>query len=1177
MIRYCFLFFLGTLPPFSGVFDQMHMMEAEQLSSTETQKYDLSAYIKQVLFKENQQIIPPDFAARSILADGDIYKLEIQEDGVYKLDYSFLNTFLDLDALSFSQIKLYGHPGGPLSEDIANSGPDDLVEIASFKTNADSDLFSPDDYILFYAQGPDKLNYRTDKTIVKELNVYSRSSYIYLKLSSEEGMQIPQQANVEADHYSTTKDALSRIEENSINLLGSYGSTQGSGQRWFGRIFTKQRSFNLSNELAIAQIDVNQPVLVDMAFAGRSDIFSEVELNIDDTSFTSVVGRVNTGDVEATYARIANISETLMLSSPTPSIEINFPTISSPSEGWLDYFTLQYKQKLVFDESELEIADFSSLSYPTYGFSIQSTISNPMIWEITNSMIPLEQDYEQSNGEIKFGFDSAQLRRFVVFDQNNVSKTPSYIGTVPNQDIHGLDEADLVIVYHPDFSNAADQLAKHRREHDGLLVHTVDIESIYNEFSAGKQDPTAIRNFSKMMYDRYPRFNFLLLLGDGSYDYMGLSEGLSNQSFIPAYETKESLNPLSAFPTDDYYSLLSDNEGGNLRGALDIAVGRIPVKTTQEADAVIAKIISYDTNPDRFGDWRLRVAFAADDEDSNIHLRQADGIAEKATEKHPEFNQEKIYFDSYVQESTPGGARYPEANEKLNNEIFNGLLVTNYLGHGGPKGWSQERVLKVADIIDWKNSTKLPLIITATCSFTGFDDPAIVTAGEEAILNPFGGAVALFSTVRSVYSSQNERLTKSVFDTIFTKVDGDYLAIGEILRRSKNANSADTININARKFLLIGDPSMKLALPQYNIKTTSINGTTVGQSTPDTLGALQDVRIIGEIVNDAGERMTSFNGEIYPTVFDKRSNITTLANDGTSRIKEFEVQRNRLFKGAATVENGQFSFSFTIPIDIDYTVGAGKLSFYATDGMELDASGYYDNLYIGGSDTGLSLDDSPPLVEAFLNSFDFTSGDETNGDPLLLVRLADDKGINFTGISIGHDITAIIDGNTQNTYILNEFYRSDLDNARTGTVRFPLNGIEPGLHTLTVKAFDVANNPGEQTIEFTVIRPEDGEITNLSSFPNPTDRGTTFSFSHDFANESVKTTISIYNLNGQLVRSLERNEVLLSNQNRSFTWDGKDDYGSDVVSGIYLYTIKINSPSLNISKESSFEKVVVIK
>ncbi len=1176
MIRYCFLFFLGTIPSFGHVFDEMYIVDAEQLSCTETQKYALSTYFKQDLFKENLQNIPPDFANQSILATGDIFKLEIMEDGVYKLDYQFLTTFLDLNGVSFSQIKLYGHPGGALPEDVDASGPDDLVEIATFKTNADSDQFNTDDYILFYAQGPDRTHFNADLTISKELNVYARSSYIYLKLSSDNGMSIPQQANVDVDQYSTTKDALISIEENTINLLGSNGSTQGSGQRWFGRIFTKQRSFNLSNELPLAHIDLDQPVSVDMAFAGRSEEFSEIELNIDNTRFTSVLGRVNTGDVEATYARIANISETLRLTSSAPEIEINFPLNSSASEGWLDYFNIQYKQKLVFEGDELVISDFNSLSLPSYGFSIQSTINNPIIWEITNPMIPLEQDYLQSNSSIKFGFESSQLRQFVVFDQNRVSKTPIFIGAIPNQNIHGMDEADLVIVYHQDFEDAADQLAQHRREHDGLLVNTVSIESIYNEFSAGKQDPSAIRNFSKMMFDRHPRFNFLLLLGDGSYDYLGVSEGLSNQSFIPAYQTKESLNPLSAFPTDDYYSLLSDNEGGNLKGALDIAVGRIPVKTTAEANAVIAKIISYDTNPDRFGDWRLRVAFAADDEDSNIHLRQADGIAQQAIQKHPEFNQEKIYFDSYIQESTPGGARYPAANEKLNNEIFNGLLVTNYLGHGGPKGWSQERVLKVADIIDWKNSTKLPLIITATCSFTGFDDPAIVTAGEEAILNPFGGAVALFSTVRSVYSSQNERLTKSVFDTIFSKVDGEYMAIGEILRRSKNANSADTTNINARKFLLIGDPSMKLALPQYNIKTTSVNNKLVGQLS-DTLSALQEVLITGEIVTDSGERVTSFTGEIYPTVFDKKSSLSTLANDGTSRVREFEVQRNRLFKGAATVDKGQFSFSFTVPIDIDYTVGKGKLSYYATDGIEMDAAGYSDDILIGGSGVASSLDDSPPMVEAFLNSFEFNSGDETNGDPILLVKLADDKGINFSGISIGHDITAIIDDNTQNTFILNEFYISDLDNAMTGTVRFPLSGLEPGPHTLTVKAFDVANNPGEQTIDFVVIGPEEGEITNLSSFPNPTDGVTTFSFTHNFVNESVETTVSIYNLSGQLVRTLQQSEVLQSSLNQSMTWDGIDDFGSEVVSGIYLYTVKINSPSLNISKESTFEKVVVIK
>ena len=302
-----------------------------------------------------------------------------------------------------------------------------------------------------------------------------------------------------------------------------------------------------------------------------------------------------------------------------------------------------------------------------------------------------------------------------------------------------------------------------------------------------------------------------------------------------------------------------------------------------------------------------------------------------------------------------------------------------------------------------------------------------------------------------------------------------------------------------------------------------------------------------------GNRVTNFNGVVSPTLFDKRSTVSTLANDASSRVQDFQIQRTRLFKGAATVSNGEFSLRFTIPIDIDFSLGNGKLSYYATDGVSMDASGFYDDFIIGGSPTEILLDDNPPTINTFLNSFEFQSGDKTNADPILLVNLADDFGINFTGVSIGHDITAVIDENTQNTLILNEFYTSDLDNPKQGSVRFPLSDLEPGMHTLTVKAFDVANNAAEQTIEFEVISPEEGQISNVSSFPNPMKTSTTFSFQHDFVNESIETSIQIYDLNGRLLRTLRQNEIAQSSQNQSILWNGTDSAGNVVPTGIYLY------------------------
>jgi len=1121
----------------------------------------------------------PTFSTQSVLSEGGIYRIAITTDGVHELTHQMLSEVMDLSTIDPTEIKIYGHPAGALPEDISDDMIDDLIELSLSVEGETDGSFDPEDRIVFYAQGPDRTSYHSEsKRIEIDKNVYSRNSYYFIKTTGGKGLRIPKLTNVEeVDVYSSSIDALIYIGESQINLLGSYTSTQGSGQQWFDRNLSNQRLFNLSSELDLSAADLADPVQVELLFAGRSQTTTEVKLSIQDEEFKSSIGRVRTGDVEATYARTTKINETLNLSSTDPQVIIEYPGDRSTSEGWLDYISVQYKKKLQLSETQV-ITDFNSADHETYGYSmIVSDTQTPIVWDITNPMRPVNQLFQRNGGDMSFGYDAELLRQFVAFDSAQNLLRPSTPVKIENQNVHGIDDVDLVIIYHRAFQQSAEKLAAHRRHNDDLSVVTVDVQSIYNEFSAAKQDPTAIRNFAKMLYDRTDKFKFLLLIGDGSYDFIGVSPELDNQSFIPPYETKESLNPLTAFPTDDYYALLSDNEGANLKGAIDIAVGRIPVKTTTEANQVIDKIISYDTNPERFGDWRLRIAFSADDEDSNIHVRQADGIATKTEEKHTVFNQEKIYFDAFIQESTPGGARYPDANSKLNNEIFNGLLVSNYMGHGGPRGWSQERVLKVSDIRSWDNADKLPLIITATCSFTGFDDPALVTAGEEAILNPNGGAVALFSTVRSVYSSQNERLTRSVYDTLFAKDDDEFLAIGEVLRRAKNANSADTINVNARKFLLIGDPSMKLSLPQHNINALSINRQDIKTSNPDTINALEEVVIEGEITDSNGDRMTGFNGIVTTTLYDKANKVSTLQNDRSSFQKEFSVRKNKLFRGTATVSNGYFTSSFVIPVDIDYTYGPGKLSFYATDNQSADAAGYYDQLIIGGTSDEIILDDKPPVIEAYLNTLSFKSGDSVSPSSILLLKLSDDKGINFTGTSIGHDITAILDGNTQNTIILNDFYLSDLDNASGGSVSFPLQELSPGEHKLEIQAFDVANNPARTEISFMVIDAAESMIENLAAAPNPTSERTTFSFSHARFGQNVSLRLSIYDMSGRKMVTLDRRSDGGIPENQEISWDGRDSGGNIVNPGIYIYQVKILSPTLNISMESSFEKIVVIK
>lgn len=1153
----------------------------------------ISAYLKRAVLKINilftiilACVISPiysqssAFKTNSVLRDGVTFKIGVASDGVFNINYDFIKDTLGLDPSNIDpkKITIYGNGGGALPEKNNDPRIDDLESISIKVEGEDDGSFDPSDRILFYAEGPDFLDFNNDK-FTRKKNPYTSFNYYFIRIETNDGKRVKDiETQGTASYVSTSADAILRHEADLVNLLGDYGSTQGSGQSWYGEELTDISEIDLSSKFDFDNIDLGQPVNLMMSFVGRSGASSNVILNVDNLRFSKSINSVRIDDVEAIYAKPAVITETIELNNTSPSIVLQYPKINLSKSGWLDFLQFTYRRKLVYSNSPLSFFDTYSLDETKASFEIDNSNSELYIWNITNIHQVDNQLYNINNDKISFSYQPrGSLQKFILFDPLKISAEPRFIGKVEQQNLHALSDADFVIIYHNEFKEAAEKLQKHRINHSNIDVKIVDVDQIYNEFSSGKQDPTAIRDFAKMLYDRDNNFKYLLLIGDGSYDYRWINTQFSNQSFIPAYETKESLNPLTAFPTDDYYALLSNGEGGTLRGAIDIAVGRIPAKTSQEANNVVDKIIRYDTDPNTAGDWKNRIAFTADDEDSNIHLNQAETIAASVKQKHPNFNQEKIYFDAFKQVSTPGGARYPDAEDKLNNEIFKGLLILNYLGHGGPKGWSQERVLKTTEIGSWTNKDKLPLIITATCSFTGFDDPALVTGGEEAILNKNGGAIALFSTVRSVYSSQNFRLTKSVFDTIFNTNRTEQLAIGEILRRAKNSNSADTININARKFLLIGDPSLRLALPTYNIIATEVNNKVIDPSRIDTVKALQKVQIAGQIVDENGDLVSSYNGKLFPTLYDKEISLETLSNDSGSPKKSFEVQRNILYSGTATVTNGIFDFEFVLPKDINYDYGPGKLSFYATENNRSEASGFYNKIIIGGTDDNISNDDVGPAMQLYMNDEEFVSGGITNPNPELLIKLFDDNGINFSGTSIGHDITAILDDNTQNTFILNDFYKSEQDNFRQGIVRYPLKDISPGLHTLKVKAFDVVNNVGEAIIEFYVLENGELQIQNVLNYPNPFSTSTKFMFEHNLPNTSLSSVINIYTISGKLVRSIISDFVSSGFRSSDISWDGRDDFGNQLGRGIYLYQIKLNASELGITINSDFEKLLLLR
>ncbi len=1120
------------------------------------------------------QNISQNFKENSILRSGSFYKIAIASDGLYKIDHSFISKIDEnLGSIDAKKVKIFGQGGGIIPEHNIISRVDDMEEIPSLRQGLDDGSWDDNDYLIFYAEGPDSRKQIDDSNEYQfTKNIYSENNYYFIQIDGDDALSMPVSGtNIPSEKTFTDHTSIQRIEEDKINLLADFQSTEGSGKLWFGDQYYNVTEQSYQNQFDFNDVDFSKSAFLKASFAGRSYLSTEISIETNNESFTKTIGFSQVGQVLKPYARLAEFNESFIL-TPNSPINVNFNNKGdNEAKAWMDYLEIQVFKTNNYKGNPILLRHTDMLNYPSVSFEIQNGNENLQAWDVTNNVEPFSVKIE--NGNVVTCSTEGLLRDIIVFEKQSITAKPTFVGAVNNQNLHNLNNIEYVIISYKDFIPAGEKLANYYRDNTDLSVTVVDVDHIYNEFSSGRLDPCAIRDFLRMLKSKNNAFNYVLLLGDGSYDQRGIDPGLGFKNFIPVYETLESLSPINAFPTDDFFGLLDDSEGDNLKGALDVSIGRLPANTIQEATTMIDKIIHYQTD-DSFGPWRTFLGFGADDQDGDLHISDANEIAEIVEDEFIDFNQRKIYFDAYPQESTPGGERYPLVTADLIKNIENGQLVQCYLGHGGPTGWAQERVLQANHINALNNYDKLCLFVTATCSFTGYDDPSIVSAGEHAILNPNGGAVALFTTTRAVYTNANRALTESVFKYITKKIDGQPYRLGEIMRLGKNVD--DTLTINSRKFTLIGDPAMQLNIPEHSISVTSFNGNDIQSGLEmDTIKALQKVNLKGKIENYQQSLLEDFNGVVNIVVYDKETDISTLQNNTDSDLYTFNIRNNIVFKGSATVTNGLFDVDFIIPKDIKFNFGTGRISMYANNGVT-DAVGTYESFIIGGSSINTITDNKGPEIELFMNDESFVYGGITNDEPIFLAKLSDENGINISGTSIGHDLTGIFNNDDQNPVIMNEYYEATIDNYRSGEIRFPIDKLEPGKYKIKLTAWDILNNVSEKEIEFNVVHSDNEGLSHVLNYPNPFSSSTEFMFEHDLVNSNNTILVKIFSLSGKLIKTIERESFSTGFRENGIMWNGRDDFGSRIANGIYLYKISIHDNDNNITKESSFEKLVIL-
>ena len=1119
----------------------------------------------------------------SEMAVGSWYQFYIDQTGVYKIDKSFLDQLgINTNSIDPRKIRIFGHGGEMLPMNNTENFMLDPIENAIQVNGEEDGIFDNDDYIIFFAKGPDNYNLESDT----HLNLYEEKTSYFISIGSVNGLRVDsfiepdQPVDLIIDNY--TNYQFHEIDEYNIAQIG---------RRWFGDRFdfesNKTFSFTFDNLI------VSEPIDLKVSAAATSEVSTSMSININGSN-TSTLYFGSIGD--PILASGANYNSEIYSNSSTINVSLNYNNSGNPaSTAFLDYISLEATCDLIYSGDQLIFHNNNINSLPSvveYQIGSNQNIYN--VWDVSDiSNISEVSNSIENNFSFKSNFSSEN--KFIAFSESNfLIPTIESNSFIENQNIKqtifsdfqgNLSAPDYVIIARQDMLFQAERLAQINREKNNLSVKVIELQKIYNEFGSGNQDISAIRNFIRYIYHNQNNGNnlkYLCLFGDASFDYKQRIP--NNTNIIPSWLSLNSFSLSSSFISDDFYGMMDLNEGTMSNSdKLDIAVGRILADNSQRSVVLVDKIESY-YSTESFGDWRNKVIVISDDVDEpweNIIQSTSNEIADLISENKPFINTKKILIDSYEQQTSSGGERYPEVNSEILNGIKQGAIVINYFGHGGEDGIARERIFDKINAAAVKNPNRLNCFVSVTCEFTKFDNPNRETAGEFLYWNKDGGSVALITTTRQIFVSVGVEFNITLEQYLFSFGSDNYPSIAESLRLTKNDPAISSTN-QRRLVFFIGDPAMKLAIPEKEIRISKINGVDINNFQQPIKG-LDLVNVEGQVYDKNGLFLENYSGILTSTVYDKNISRTTLANDNTTDgngnliLLDFEILGEVLFRGKSSVENGEFQFSFVVPKDVRMEIDSGKFSFYAKDtSSNLDKSGYNTSIQIGGVNEDAEEDSIGPEIQIFLNDESFVSGGITNESPNLIVKLSDNNGIN-TSSGVGHDILATVDSDDINAIILNNYYVADIDDYKNGTVNYQLDNLQPGQHTLKIKAWDVYNNSSISEIDFMVFNENEKLVLdNVLNYPNPFIDFTEFWFNHN-SSSLLDVKIEIFTISGRLVKTIIGNTNFSgdSNFSRDFIWDGRDDFGDKVAKGVYVYKLSVRSELTN-KQTSKIEKLVIL-
>lgn len=1077
-------------------------------------------------------------APNSKLAQGKWVKISVANSGVHFLSKQSLASMGFSTPLS---VRIYGY-GAQMLPDILSPETyiDDLPPVQTLVT---------DQGIFFYANGPE---WRvTDNGSNYYLKNNPFTNYGFYFLTADDGSEAPA---IPTSGYPEVIDGVPATQfidvihhENDVLSPGETGHILvGEDLR-----YTPSRSFTFTlTDPADGTASLGASLFINLINASSWDLEaqgygSKKIAAPSSTSASNIHGTITTSWL--------NFETT---ASPTVTAKITLGSNSTNTRlANVDWITLNYPRQLKMPASGAMLAFTTSAK----AVKIANATAGTVVWDVTDpkAITIIDHSAPGADGSITFSSNVSGQRNYVAFNTTDGSKlsAPAFVENVSNQNIHALNNVDMVIFSPQQWISAARTLADYRSTRDGITVEVVNVEQVYNEFSSGSPDVNAFRKLLKMLYDRgqaggtAPRY--ALLMGRSSFDNRGLTASSTNLSYkpLPQWQTWIGDNDNTSYPTDDILGFLDDGSGASMNtDVLRVAVGRLPATSLTQANLLVDKIMEYETSSP-FGSWRQRGVFIADDDDSGVHMSQTETMISRIQDSPGgrKMTVEKIYLDAY--EYTNGVAT--GAREEFYRDLDEGVLWLNYVGHASSTALSGEGILNYSDLGSIY-LRKLPFIYAATCDFMRWD-ASTVSGAEHLALTKGGGVIGAMSATRPVYISNNALITEAMGCYLMTEDNnGRQLTIGEVAQRAKNSLVNDA---NKLRYVLLADPSMRLLAPTHDIVIETVDGKEFPYTDADAvLQARQDVVLGGSVRDGAtGSVLTDFNGTLSSTLYDADESVTTLGHGTSPVLFTFDKHGSRLFAGSDTIVGGRFELNMAMPSEVADNYRPASLALFAVDNNETRTAATVERgLYVYGTDEDAAPDTIPPTIDViYLNHPSFVNGGVVNASPMLIAEISDNHAINMSLAGIGHWMSLSLDEGAITYNDISNYYQPE--SVQKGKLYYQLSDLEDGAHTITLRVWDAAGNSASATVEFFVDNTTAMQVFEIYSDKNPATDTANFYLVHDRPDGDLKVEMMVYDMLGRIVWT--NTSTGRADRYRSFpvTWNLCDNAGRRVSRGIYLY------------------------